>query len=69
MISNDVKEFVKKLNFSGGKYSDRETFKDVITLVAYFINATMLNNKEYAKQFDDLMKKYTITKASLASIT
>lgn len=59
MISNDVKEFVKKLNFSGGKYSDRETFKDVITLTAYFINATMLNNKEYAKQFDELMKKYT----------
>lgn len=60
MLSNDIKEFVKKLEFTGGKYSARDTFKDVITLAVYFINATMLNSKEYAKKFDDIMKKYTI---------
>ena len=61
MLRKDIQEFVKKLEFTGGKYSASDIFRDIITLSAYFINATMLDNKEYAKEFDKLMAKYTIT--------
>lgn len=58
-IDEDVKSFINMLDFTGGKYSAVDIFKDLVTLETYFINATMLNNKDYANEFDNVMKKYT----------
>lgn len=60
MLDTDIKTFVERLKFTNGKYDTRQIFSDLITLAVYFINATMLNNKKYASEFDNVMRKYTI---------
>lgn len=59
-MSEDIKKFYKKLQFTNGKYDEREIFKDIIMLTSTFIIATMLNDKKQAEEFDNMMKKYTI---------
>lgn len=60
MFDSDVKSFVKKLEFTNGKYIFKDIFRDIISLTVYFINAKMLNNKQYAEKFDKIMQNYTI---------
>lgn len=58
VISEEIKSFIKKLNFTGGKYSAKTIFSDVIELITYFLNATLLMNKDYEKEFKRLLEKY-----------
>lgn len=60
-MKEDIEEFVKKLDFTDGKYNIQDVFKDIVSLEVCFINATMLFNRDYAKKFDSIMKKYTVT--------
>lgn len=58
-IDKDIAEFVQKLDFTGGKYSAIDIFRDLITLETYLIYATLLEQKDKAKEFDEFMTKYT----------
>lgn len=58
--NQDIKEFYNKLDFTHGKYNTKDVFVDLVTLETYFIYVTLLKQSEKAKEFDELMKKYTL---------
>lgn len=59
MIENDIKEFCKKLNFTCGKYSGKDTFRDVISLLVFVIQIYMIGNKDYLENYNRILDKYT----------
>ena len=59
MLEKDIEEFVKKLDFTHGKYDNKDIFRDLISLEVFMIQAYMLFNEDYKKKYQDLLKKYT----------
>lgn len=59
MVDTELKSFVKKLDFTNGKYSNRDVFRDVIALEVFIIQRFMLLNEDYKEQYDSLLNKYT----------
>lgn len=59
MTDIDLKSFVKKLDFTNGKYSIKDVFRDVITLEVFIIQRFMLLKEDYKEQYDSLLNKYT----------
>lgn len=59
MRNNLVKEFVKKLDFTHGKYAIKEVFTDIVSLTAFTIQFGMLGNEEYVEKYENLLKKYS----------
>lgn len=59
MLDNEIKEFVKKLEFTNGKYSTRKIFTDVVALAVCVIQFGMLGNEDYRKQYDTILQSYT----------
>ena len=45
MVDTELKSFVKKLDFTNGKYSNRDVFRDVIALELFIIQRFMLLNR------------------------
>ena len=39
MLEKDIKEFVKKLDFTHGKYDNKNIFRDLISLEVFMIQA------------------------------
>lgn len=59
MEDGELKLFVKKLDFTNGKYSNKDIFRDIVSLLVFIIQIYMIRNKEYKEQYNNLMKKYT----------
>lgn len=58
MINADIKSFCKKLNFTCGKYSEKDIFRDVISLLVFVIQIYMIGNKDYEKEYRSVLDKY-----------
>lgn len=59
MLDNEIKEFVKKLEFTNGKYNVKKIFTDVVALAVCVIQFGILGNEDYRKQYDTILQSYT----------
>lgn len=47
------------MNFTNGKYNQRQIFSDMVSLETYFINVCLIGKTEYAEEFDKIIGKYS----------
>ncbi len=60
MENKDIKEIISLFDFSKGKYNREKIFSEVLILEINFINAFMLGKEKSLKDFNKIIKNYTL---------
>lgn len=59
IFDDKIRDLIHQMNFTNGKFSQKQVFNDVVYVATYFLNNVLLDNSEHQQRYNELIAKYS----------